>query len=812
MSFIDCVEDKLNKGLITDGQAETVQSTYESYYKQYQSTMSSDDAAAQAAYKTAKLLADRISKENINKLKSAKKQVELSKKFDADFEKQKQFYNSLNKAQQAVNLSPSYGRSVRDYLEKIYVRQQSIRTDMIRMIADFAEMNRSKWAGLVQDRSIMPDVVRQIIDGKSANQVARDFGGEVGAVFDRLHKMHTAAGGIIGKIENFFPARHNPNLIKDVSFDEWSSFITPLLNRDKMIDPETGLKYTDEKLQTEMLDDYMNMTTNGLYGLSKRVAEGKRTFGYGGEINKRRESSRFYHFKNADSFLEYNEKFGVGNDGLFDAVIHYIDSMSRDISVMEMLSPHSNGVMRHLELRQVANGDTKRGLAYTSGMYDVLTGKANADGVQELWYKTLEGTKDILRAAYLGKAVVSSITDTAFSHIVAKQNGLKTTNILKNWLSQINPLNSTDRAIAARSGYIADSLNGSSFSAARMDNDSSSPGMTRWLANFTVRAQGLAATTNAWRNAIALEAQGVLADLKVGKVKWNDVPTELKEAMMRNDINEQDYSNMMKAGLYTPPDRPDVTFLRPEEILAVNEQTAYKVMDWIQSMRQQALNEPTLRTKAITTGAFAGDPRPGTFNRAFWGSSTMFKSFVITNMVNFLIPAIAKASVGRTGELATIAIATTVLGAVAIQAKELLMGKTTKDMDSTRFWMAAAAQGGGMGLFGDFLFSDKSRFNRDFTTELLGPVFGLGNDVVRTFKGSFDKAINEKDTSFTKDITKLALRNTPAIHLWYGDLVVRRLLTDHLERMVDDNYDKRMRIMERKMEDESGQQFWWSPR
>ena len=349
MSFIDCVEDKLNKRLITDGQAEKVQSTYESYYKQYQSTMSSDDAAAQAASKTAKLLADRISKENINKLKSAKKQVELSKKFDIDFEKQKQFYNSLNAAQQAVNLAPSYGRSVRDYLEKIYVRQQSIRTDMIRMIADFAELNRSKCAGLVQDRSIMPDVVRQIIDGKSANQVARDFGGEVGAVFDRLHKMHTAAGGIIGKIENFFPARHNPNLIKDVSFDEWSSFITPLLNRDKMIDPETGLKYTDEKLQAEMLDDYMNMTTNGLYGLSKRVSEGKRTFGYGGEINKRRESSRFYHFKNADSFLEYNEKFGVGNDGLFDAVIHYIDSMSRDISVMEMLSPHANGVMRHLE-------------------------------------------------------------------------------------------------------------------------------------------------------------------------------------------------------------------------------------------------------------------------------------------------------------------------------------------------------------------------------------------------------------------------------------------------------------------------------
>jgi len=215
-------------------------------------------------------------------------------------------------------------------------------------------------------------------------------------------------------------------------------------------------------------------------------------------------------------------------------------------------------------------------------------------------------------------------------------------------------------------------------------------------------------------------------------------------------------------------------------------------------LRELATNEATLRTRAITTGAAFGDAKKGTFLRAFASSVFMFKSFPITVLNNHIIPSMQQVRAGRYDYAAQIAVGTTLLGAMALQTKEITKGRTPKDMDDWKFWQAAMLQGGGLGLFGDFLFAEYSRFGRDPFMELLGPIAGLGSDIARTFKGNLERGLDDKEGRFMKDLFNVAKRNIPGGSLWYSRLALERLLLDNIERMADPKFDKNIRRMEKK--------------
>jgi hypothetical protein len=45
-------------------------------------------------------------------------------------------------------------------------------------------------------------------------------------------------------------------------------------------------------------------------------------------------------------------------------------------------------------------------------------------------------------------------------------------------------------------------------------------------------------------------------------------------------------------------------------------------------------------------------------------------------------------------------------------------------MNDPKFWAKSAAQGGGIGLFGDFLFADQNRYGGGIVSSLAEPVIG----------------------------------------------------------------------------------------
>jgi len=235
---------------------------------------------------------------------------------------------------------------------------------------------------------------------------------------------------------------------------------------------------------------------------------------------------------------------------------------------------------------------------------------------------------------------------------------------------------------------------------------------------------------------------------------------------------------------------------------------ANKISEFIEDLREVATNEPGLATRAITTGAAFGDARNAAL-RGFATSFFMFKSFPISVIMNHLAPAIRSLRQGDPRHLAAVIVGTTSLGAAVIQTKQMLSGKTPRDFDDPKFWMAAMLQGGGAGLFGDFMFADYSRFGRSPITELTGPLGGLLDDIGRATKGNMDRFIDGKDPNFLRDIFRVAKRNTPGVNLWYSRLIVERLLFDQLEMMIDPKFNKRRRQFERRIKKQTGQEFWW---
>jgi len=801
MAFIDCLLSKVDRKLLTKGQVDTIVGKYETLVERYKRSMGDEQAAAQAASdlvtREAQILADK----KRNSIRGALAQRRIMD----DLEKQ-------------VGEGVAFDEAVRNLYERAYSRKYSILKQYYANIDEFVEKFRSKAAGLYRNTRDMEPVVREMLGETTGNAEARAFGESLRKTFDLAHKRYKAAGGIIGKIDNYFPQIHAQQLIKAVSFEEWHDFIRPRLDIDRMIDMDTGLPFTEEKLLKLMRDDYEGIVTNGLSELKKRAEKGLQTFGFGKDVSQRRMASRFYHFKDAQSFLEYNSRFGSGDDGLFDMVIGSLEGTARDTGVLEILGPTPNAIQRHLDLQLSARGTGVISKSWTNGMYDILAGRTDGLAGESWWFTALANTQNVLRSALLGSASISAISDSTFIVATARLNGLSGTQAIKRYLKLLNPTSSADRTLAKRSGYIADIARGRALTETRFAGEAMGGKVTSWLAGFTNRASGLQAMTKAASDAMALEAEGALADLVTRQVTFGNLDKSLREALSAHGIGDSEWNVILKSKLFEP--EKGVKFLRSQEITLTDVgdaklalETATKVDDWINTMRFHAVNDPTLRTQALSTGAMLGDGRKGSGARALASSLFMFKSFPVTVLFNHVLPSLRRAANHQYEHFATVFVGTTLLGGMALQLKDLSKGKDPRSTDSWRFWAASALQGGGMGLFGDFLFADYSRFGRDPIVDSIGPVAGLGSDVLRTFMGNFQRALEDESgksmDKFKRDVFNLAKRNTPAVSLWYTRLVLERLLLDEIERMADPRFDRHNRMIEKRMQREFGQQFWW---
>ena len=797
MSFIKCLQSKVDEGLLSKGQLKTLERKFNAQKERYTDTMGDADAANKAALDIMTAEGNLIADKKRNTIKAALIQNSIRKSL-------------LDK----VEKGQAFDAAVRDVVEDAYLRKGTILKQYFSNMDKFADEYRSKFAGLHRRQDGIRDVVGELLGKNTGDAEAKQFSTAVRKTYEIANKRYKNAGGIMGDLENYHPTTHQKEAIEKVSFEKWYSDLEPRLDQSKMIDRETGLPFTRKKLLAEMKEDYDGIITNGRSGILRDIESGKSSVGKSKEISNKRIASRFYMFKDADSFLEYNDLYGVGDSGLYDSIINHLESLARDTAILEKMGPKPNALMRSLDLEMLARDTKDFKRKWTNGMYQVLNGYVDSS-VGEGWiFRTIGNTKNLLSAALLGAAPISAISDTAFVAATAKINGLSATKTLTRYAKLLNPASSKDRNLAKRSGYIADIARGSALADVRFTGENMGGKATGWLAQFTNRASGLQAMTKAAADASSMELEATLAELAIAKTDWANVDKTFKDALELHGVTKDDWDIIKKADVFSPEE--GVSFLRSQDLLGIEGVEARRLLDvgnkiddFSQSLRMVATNEPTLRTRAINTGAALGsDARRGTAIRGLSATFLQFKSFPMTVMFNHMIPSIKSAKQGKFGHAAYTFAGASILGGAALMLKDIVKGRDPRDPNDPRFWGAAVLQGGGLGIFGDFLFG-----RSELADAIGGPVVGLAEDVRSTLVGNLEKLADDPTPKtidrIKRDAFNLARRNIPASTLWYSRLVVERYILDQLEEMVDPDYQQRVRRLENRMINQTGQEYFW---
>lgn len=704
------------------------------------------------------------------------------------------------------------GENVRFMQDAIQAR---IRTD----IREFLEQAGLNVLGNSRNPALMREVIRALHGQATENVNAQQMADAVRGVQKWLRQMFNAHGGDIGEIADYgVKHTHDGRKIEAAGFEAWKDAIYDRLDWSRIIDLGTGKPFVVAKgarpyraeAEAFLQRIYDNITTAGW-----KDREPAMTFGGKALYNKHAEP-RQLHFNDGDAWMAYNAEFGQSDP--FTAMIGGLDALGREIALMKVFGPNPNAglefAIQVLTKRVADSGNAKLKARIEASnkrarvLMNHATGAIN-QSENEFWGRAMSSVRHLNVSTKLGSAVVSAVSDLATMTSGSIAMGRNPANLLGNAVSMVFA-NGT-RQTAARMGFTAETLLSMMSSSSRLTNDEVANDLASRLSGFTIRASGLSRWTDAMRLAVQMENAGHLAD-NVGKV-FDDLDPMIGQQLRRHGITAKDWGHLSQAdGLFR---KGDADFLAPfwwlehQTTLPRNEAEGLALRLQASILDQVELFVPSKRMRA--SAGIIGDNRPGTPIGELARSTAGFKNYAMSltmgqiHLFNALPTPQAKGAY-----LATMASSTLIMGALAVQLKELVKGRDPQPMDSGAFWLAATLQGGGLGIFGDFAFSEQNRFGGGLEQTLAGPVAGLAGDVMRLPVSNFKLALEGKDTKLGRDTATLLRYNTPvASSFWPTRVAFDRLVADRIQMMLDPEAEASMRRQEANQIRNRGNASWW---
>jgi hypothetical protein len=215
--------------------------------------------------------------------------------------------------------------------------------------------------------------------------------------------------------------------------------------------------------------------------------------------------------------------------------------------------------------------------------------------------------------------------------------------------------------------------------------------------------------------------------------------------------------------------------------------------------RRFAVIEPDARVRGLMTGGIRRGKLLGEVAR----SAFMFKSFSMSLMMTHLMRSgrqTLRGEVAGVKNMAAYVLLTSIAGAAAVQASSLITGKDPQPMDDPAFWGSAFMRGGGVGFYGDFLYSAQTRGKSGVYEALGGPLIGTGVD-------AFAKAATGELRG--DDLARYVKSFLPGTSLWYTRAATDRLIFDQIQEMVDPDYRASFAREEARIRKDFKQGHWW---
>lgn len=673
-----------------------------------------------------------------------------------------------------------------------------------------------------------PEVIRRAENmlkeayGENSNDpVARKFWNQLYAVAEELRTRRNAAGGQTGKLENWFPVFHDAVALRKMGEAVWIREIIDKLDHSKMRDASSGMPMDRASVLEALPHVFQSITQDG-WNTRDAAAMG---VGIGSMANRRMDH-RFLIFKDANAHLEYAKLFGKPD--VFATMMSHVNGMAKEIAAMEMLGPNPKLGLRYLmseakkageayQSERVAAGDYKSGqkvarrndkaLAKVETLFDYYTGAAN-QAVNQTLATGVATFRNLESAAKLGSAMLSALGDPVIQAMTRYHAGIPTIALPLQHFTQLFSKAKKQQAVEA--GLIMSSSLHVLGEHARYAGAMNGSAMSRNLASRTIAISGLEAWTEAGKHSFGLAFQAVGG--KYLSRDFSALPARFKRTLEGYGIKDADWKLMQGA---TPQQVGRTKFLRPTDIAAIGtpqaKAAAEKYLGMILQETQRAVPEGTMRGRM----AVLDRNRPGTISGELTRSAMQFKGFAVTLMMMHGQVIMREFAQGRVlsgmGYAFGLLLGTTLAGALSVQLKAIKDGKDPRPMNNLAFWGAALAQGGGLGIMGDFFSSSTNRFSGGLAETIAGPLVGTMSEVMKDVAANTADAIKGKKTHFGRDAAKTLTSHVPGQSMWMWSLPWQRYVADNVQRLFDPEAPKAFAEKQRKLRADYKTDFWWRP-
>lgn len=671
---------------------------------------------------------------------------------------------------------------------------------------------------------LLENLIREKHGQSTGDALAKDLAKIIEDAENSLVREFNAMGGNIQILKNRgMPQSHNADELEKAGLATWKAFIRPLVAWHKITDFRTGKPFAPEAGQIPAdadTDAFLEDVFNGILTRGWDDREPSMSMSGKAMYNQHAEH-RVLHFKDGSAQIEYNHRFGMADP--FTTMINGMHKLASDVAIMRVLGPNPNSGLefaRQYAMHRAAKaGDTAEQRAAeiagskAKAILGEITGAASAPENITM-ARFMNGTRAVLVSTHLGSAAISSVTDSAFIYAAARTVGMNPANVMSHTVSLM--ASQASRQEAARMGYIAETLADGAAGYSRFMGKNIGTGIPQRLANFTLRASGLNFLTDMRRISWQMGFSGHLAGL--ADRGFNDLPIGTRNFFDERGFTAKDWDALRHpSGRFTASGGAD--FITPHYWAKAQEVMPQDQAHDLAMRFRMALREHLIAAVPESTPEVRAMMRFGTKSGTIGGeavqSAGLFKSFgvsVVLTQYRRFANAQAWGMNPYQYAIFTLGLPTVIMGALALQLRELAKGNDPRPMTSLEFWGAAVLQGGGFGIFGDFFSAQTNRFGGGFAQTLAGPVANLIDDVGRFGISNAVAAANGERTFFGRDAAKLVGRYTPvASSFWPTRAAYQRLMVDPMMAWLDpDGFKQALKAEKKRLKDFGTQS--WAPR
>ena len=691
---------------------------------------------------------------------------------------------------------------------------ENMRTQMyarlVSRMADTIQQLSPTWFHQVQDRALVDDVGRALVDPKAnVSAEAKNLARAARAMFDEVRDRLNAKGIKVGELEGFLPARHEPALVRNVSQERWIEIIKSRVDFSRVEEFESGLPFTTNAETMARLDEvlgkvYTNITRDGMDLFDAFNSDKRLTFA------DKFEQSRLFRWKSYDDWKAYQEEFGNGGN-LMDAMSTYMNVSARDLAIIHTLGTDPEQTIQNMKataLNLVGKGPSLKTRNRIDNMWHLVSGRS---GIPEDNFLAAaeEVGSTLVRTAVLGLSGIASVNDLVLSGSARHFYGLSVKGGLPDTFAAAGSFFTRTNSERMRALLNA-GLGAETFLSGLIGNQRGHGEFVgaRWIHRMNdtfFRINGATPITQAVRN-----ADGAAAAVNLRSVVEDGLASanpNMRQALESYGVTQQAL-DAVRDPKYAMAFREGAGVNIPKIMEDLGDEAAAPFTAIIHDIMYMSSPAPSVALRAWLRGG--PDMAPGTLRGLLWRSFTMFWQFPMAAFQTQVLRRIySQQSIRTSGaQIAAIIAVGTLAGVGLVQGRQAVSGKEPYEWDNPELWAAGFLMSGMGGVTGDYVANIFQ--GRLHGTGLLGPLATPVIGAAQTVGAIGQRIAGDEDANIASPALRTLQSITPGQNLPLIGVAINRMLLDQLRLLVDPDAHKYFRRQERRLR-EQNREAWWRP-